>query len=391
MSDPVRCTQTTVSIEETRFRSQGVPHPGDPPEQPEHLDRLAHAHAKSEWRRARRSCATRASPPDGPSANAIRRRRGLRCPAMGTDLRDLWALRPGGQRTALPRLAAESEEPAATRARTSWPGRSGCRRGTTTPTPSRCADGHRAGSRVRLALERGRCCACRRPRTPSRPHFDERPSVPGSEARGARRSTRCTCSPSSSTRPTGWPPTGARWRAPRGAAPAARDWDASLLNDDRHGARGRRRPPAPSGVPGPLLHASGSATTHGPRVAPLDGGVVAAPPRRGGRGPRGAARPQAELAPSASTTPTSTRSWSCSVRPPTGGSRSRRCRARPRRPCARTGSPAARPTAPPGRPPGSARRRAPRASGRRSRPSRWPAATRRRARAGRRRGRRWRG
>jgi hypothetical protein len=38
--DPVRCTQTTGSIKETRFRSQGVPHPGDPPEQPEHLDRL---------------------------------------------------------------------------------------------------------------------------------------------------------------------------------------------------------------------------------------------------------------------------------------------------------------------------------------------------------------
>src|SRR6478609_2954622 len=38
--DPVRCTQTTGSIKGTRFRSQGVPHPGDPPEQPEHLDRL---------------------------------------------------------------------------------------------------------------------------------------------------------------------------------------------------------------------------------------------------------------------------------------------------------------------------------------------------------------
>src|SRR6476620_11560966 len=40
VSDPVRRTQTTGSIEETRFRSQGVPCPGDPPEQPEHLGRL---------------------------------------------------------------------------------------------------------------------------------------------------------------------------------------------------------------------------------------------------------------------------------------------------------------------------------------------------------------
>ena len=153
---------------------------------------------------------------------------------MGTDLRDLWDFSdPVGSEQRFRSLAAESEEPAATRAMTQVARALGLQ--------ERYDDAHAvldalatddAESRVRLALERGRVLRSAGDPDAARPYFEEAADL-GREAGveelevDALHMLALVVDPDD--RMTAHQVALARARA--ASAPAARDWDASLLNN----------------------------------------------------------------------------------------------------------------------------------------------------------------
>ena len=153
---------------------------------------------------------------------------------MGTDLRDLWDFSdPVGSEQRFRSLAAESEEPAATRAMTQVARALGLQ--------ERYDDAHAVldalatddpESRVRLALERGRVLRSAGDPDAARPYFEEAADL-GREAGveelevDALHMLALVVDPDD--RMAAHQVALARARA--ASAPAARDWDASLLNN----------------------------------------------------------------------------------------------------------------------------------------------------------------
>ena len=153
---------------------------------------------------------------------------------MGTDLRDLWDFSdPVGSEQRFRTVAAESEEPAATRAMTQLARALGLQ--------ERYDDAHAVldalvatepESRVRLALERGRLLRSAGDPNPSRPHFDQAAAEAretGLEELEVDALHMLALVADEADRLAAHQVALARAR--EATAPAARDWDASLLNN----------------------------------------------------------------------------------------------------------------------------------------------------------------